>query len=201
MLYYTNANWQLQYQLLKPILQIMQIWGARKTRGAHIYIYIVRFIVGWQRGTSQRWAWVELLNYDVLWWRYWSDLPRMIPILAEIPIFQSTKVTHTLPTWNICFWMSWESQLLIGLCKVNNNILKKWMKITLRDWWKTIFGFWMSQTHGLPPWILTFEAGNKFSKAHHFGINLICSMHGMFTCISHKFMLNVGKYSLHGACG
>ena len=39
MLYYTNANWQLQYQLLKPILQIMQIWGARKTRGAHIYIY------------------------------------------------------------------------------------------------------------------------------------------------------------------
>ena len=41
MLYYTNANWQLQYQLLKPILQIMQISGARKTRGAHIYIYII----------------------------------------------------------------------------------------------------------------------------------------------------------------
>ena len=39
MLYYTNANWQLHYQLLKPILQIMQILGARKTRGAHIYIY------------------------------------------------------------------------------------------------------------------------------------------------------------------
>ena len=38
MLYYTNANWQLQYQLLKPILQIMQIWGARKTRGAQIYM-------------------------------------------------------------------------------------------------------------------------------------------------------------------
>ena len=37
----TKANWQLQYQLLKPILHIMQIWGARKTRGAHIvYIFV-----------------------------------------------------------------------------------------------------------------------------------------------------------------
>ena len=44
MLYYTNANWQLQYQLLKLILQIMQIWGARKTRGAPIYIYIYLYI-------------------------------------------------------------------------------------------------------------------------------------------------------------
>ena len=45
MLHYTNANWQLQYQLLKPILQIMQIWGARKTRGAHIYIYRYNILV------------------------------------------------------------------------------------------------------------------------------------------------------------
>ena len=44
MLYYTNANWQLQYQLLKPILQIMQIWGARKTRGAHINIWCKMYI-------------------------------------------------------------------------------------------------------------------------------------------------------------
>ena len=37
----TKANWQLQYQLLKPILHIMQIWGARKMRGAHIvYIFV-----------------------------------------------------------------------------------------------------------------------------------------------------------------
>lgn len=69
-----------------------------------VYIYILIFIVSWRRGTFQRWARVELLNYDVFWRCYWSDLPRMIPILAEIPIFQSTKkITHTLPTWNIMF--------------------------------------------------------------------------------------------------
>ena len=63
MLYYTNANWQLQYQLLKPILQIMQIWGARKTRGAHIYIYVYinvtfqMFIFGLQQGyPDMRWT-------------------------------------------------------------------------------------------------------------------------------------------------
>ena len=44
MLYYTNANWQLQYQLLKPIVQIMQICEALKTRGAHLYTYIYIYI-------------------------------------------------------------------------------------------------------------------------------------------------------------
>ena len=29
----------------------------------------------------------------------------------------------------------------------------------------------------------------------------ICSMYGIFTYISHKYMPNVGKYSIHGASG
>ena len=39
MLYYTNANWQLQYQLLKPICKSCKFGGPGK-RAAPIYIYI-----------------------------------------------------------------------------------------------------------------------------------------------------------------
>ena len=75
MLYYTNANWQLQYQLLKPILQIMQIWGARKTRGAHIYIYVG---VSKNRGTPN---WMVYNGRTLLTWMIWGGKP----LFSEIP--------------------------------------------------------------------------------------------------------------------
>ena len=79
--------------------------------------------------------------------------------------------------------------LLYGLLYHRNPVIKKCRGLNL-----VVFVILLGIVPRCTKWEFTPWVYREFAFAR-------CSMYGIFAYISPKFMVNVGKYSIHGACG